>query len=288
MRLARIQLFFLIVSGLFGGVDSTAQTIIRHNAIEDSRDELVFEILKLAVLSADPRAKFIEVDNAIPPGRLSAELDIGGISVLWGSASPAYESKHKAVRLPVLKGLMGHRIFMVHQQNQDLFKKVRTLGDLKKFSAGLGRNWGDVPVLKTAGLPVVTAAGFDNLIHMLDGQRFDYFPRGVHEPWSEVNRVPGLELIVEPNIMLVFPMPMHFYVKPEDAQLHDLIYRGLEAIMLNGEYEDVFYGSQMVGDALEMANIANRRVIRMDNPNLHPDTPLDRKELWLEISALSF
>lgn len=45
---------------------------------------------------------------------------------------------------------------------------------------------------------------------MLDGGRFAAYPRGVHEPWSEIAGRPELELAVEKKLMLAYKMPMYF------------------------------------------------------------------------------
>lgn len=286
MHISRLISLGFVFLGLVTSVN--AETIIHHNDISSAKDALVFDILKLAVLEADPHAKFVVATEKVPSGRLAEELLSGGLSVLWGSSSAARESQFRAVRLPVLKGLLGHRVFIIHKDNQHLFSNIRTLNDLKKLSAGLGRTWGDTQIMKDEGLPVVTASGFINLIHMLDGKRFDYFPRGVHEPWSEVKNSSELEVTVEKDLMLIYPLAMHFYVAPANKELHDLIYKGLETILLNGKYDDLFFDSEMVKDALGKANIANRHIIRMSNPNIPPDTPLDREEFWLKLDAVAF
>ena len=47
---------------------------------------------------------------------------------------------------------------------------------------------------------------------MLEGGRYDYFPRGVHEPWSEITARPHLPLTVEKHILVKYPMPAYLFV----------------------------------------------------------------------------
>ena len=54
----------------------------------------------------------------------------------------------------------------------------------------------------------------------------------------------------------------------------------------DGSFDKLFLNNQMIKDALQKTNLKNRNVIRIDNPNMHPDTPVDRPEFWLDITNL--
>ena len=273
------QTFVCIVS-LFA---STSHALtIRHNAVLDEKEGLLLGILKIAVRQVEPNAVFESPDEFIPQFRAEADLLNGKMSVVWGSSTPEREEKLKAIRIPAIKGLLGHRIFIIRPENQYLFDRVQTLDDLKKLKAGQGVDWGDTEILRSAGLNVITANKYESLFYMADGGRFDYFPRAVHEPWAELANYPELNLTVEKNLLLVYPLTMNFYVAPDNQELHDIIYKGLEMAIQNGAYDEFFFKHPMVKDALEKSNVSQRRVIRIQNPNVHPETPLDRKEFWLD------
>jgi len=260
-----------------------ARLVIQHDAIASEKDRIAFEVLQLAISRVEPNAVFKQVNSKVPPGRLETELLEGGLSVIWGSASQSRDKKYKTIRLPVLKGILGHRIFIIHKDNQYKFDNLQTFDDLKKLTGGLGRTWGDTQIMKNAGLPVVTSKSTDSLLRMVNGQRFDYFPRGLHEPWDEIKRINGLDLVVEKNILLIYPQAMHFYVAPNNQSLHDLIYKGLEMALNNGEHDKLFYNDPMIKQALIQADIKNRTVIKMDNKQLHIETPLTNKEYWISV-----
>lgn len=257
--------------------------VIRHNAVLDETEMLLFGILKTAIEQVDPSIKFDSPSEFIPQSRAEADVLSGRLSVVWASSTAEREENLKAIRIPVIKGLLGHRIFIIRPENQYKFDRVHTLEDLKQLSVGQGVDWGDTAVLRSAGLPVVTANKYESLFYMTDGGRFDYFSRAVHEPWEELRHYQHLDLTVEKNLLLVYPMTMHFYVAPDNQELHDLIYRGLELAMLNGSYDEYFLNHPMVKDALERSDVQNRRVIRIDNPHLPSDTPVNRREFWLEL-----
>lgn len=205
---------------------------------------------------------------------------------MWGSSGKKLESELLPVRIPILQGLLGYRVFIIRKDAQARFDSIKTLEQLKELSAGQASYWGDTQVLKSAGLPVVTSLKYKNLIYMLEGGRFDYFPRGIHEILSEVSVQPDLDVVVEKNILLVYPYAMYFYVKKGNQALHDKLYRGFEMAIADGSYKALFFNNQLIKDALYKHNIKNRTVIRIDNPNMHPDTPFDRAEFWLKIEDI--
>lgn len=257
--------------------------VIRHNAVLDETEMLLFGILKTAIQQVDPSITFDSPAEFIPQSRAEADVLSGRLSLVWASSTPEREQNLKAIRIPVIKGLLGHRIFIIRPENQYKFDQVHTLEDLKQLTVGQGIDWGDTAVLRSAGLPIVTANKYESLFYMTDGGRFDYFSRAVHEPWEELRHYQHLDLTIEKNLLLVYPMTMHFYVAPDNHELHDLIYRGLELAMLNGSYDEYFLNHPMVKDALERSNVQNRRVIRIGNPHLPSDTPVDRPEFWLNL-----
>ena len=82
------------------------------------------------------------------------------------------------------------------------------------YRFGQGRDWSDTTIMRANGMKVVTAVKYDNLFLMADGKRFDGFPRGVHEPWAEIDKRPGLELTVDEHVMLVYRSPFYLFVSP--------------------------------------------------------------------------
>jgi hypothetical protein len=78
------------------------------------------------------------------------------------------------VRLPIDKGLLGYRMFLVREADLPRFATVRTLDDLRKLRVGQGKDWIDVPILRKAGFPVVEGTSYPGLFAMLAAGRFDF------------------------------------------------------------------------------------------------------------------
>ena len=256
------------------------------NKIQGDKEQLVLDILTLALSKSEPESSIKQYKESLPQSRLIDEINLTKIDLMWAGVEPDLESKLLTIRIPILKGLLGHRIFIIKKENQARFDNINTLTDLKQLNAGQGTGWGDTKILKSANIPVTTTLKYSNLFYMLEGERFDYFPRAIHEPWSEIAGLPELNLVVEKKIMLVYPFAMYFFVKKDNQILHDKLHQGLEAAIKDGSFDKLFFNNQTIKDALFKTDIKNRTVLKIDNPAMHPDTPIDRKEFWLDTSNL--
>lgn len=252
----------------------------------DPRNELVIRILELALSKVDSNLDLQQSRNTGNTARNVSEVEAGNLDIMWSGASPENDERLKAVRIPILKGMLGHRIFIIRNGDQPRFDTINTIEDLKNFRAGQGKFWGDTKVLKSAGLPTITTIKYANLFKMLEGDRFDYFPRAIHEPWPEVDSRPELDLVIEKKVMLIYPFAMLFYVNKNNIELHDKIYKGFEMAIQDGSFDDLFFNDSAIKTVLEKANLGERTVIRIDNPFMHPDTPFDRQEFWLDLDQL--
>ena len=191
------------------------------------------------------------------------------------------------IRIPVYKGLMGHRVLLVHRDNQRLFSEVNSFNDLMGFKLGQGRGWPDTTIMKHNGLTVVEATKYSGLFHMTDGKRFDAFPRGIHEPWSEMEARKNLALAVDAHVMLVYKMPFYLFVNPQKAGLAKDLERGLMAAIEDGSFDQYFYQNETVQMVLKKVNLSGFKVFELENPDLPRLTPVDDAKLWVDLQAMS-
>lgn len=286
MRLNSVLL--IIIALLFSMSVSAAEIVVRHNNVDkDSpRDYWPVELLNMALSYDTSNTYRIEgFGEAVNQERLKAMVKEGSLSIMWIGTSKEVEQEFRPIRVPLFKGLLGHRIFIIREGDQARFSRVNTMSDLLKLQAGQGRFWSDTPILESAGIDVVKPVKYINLFHMLDGGRFDYFPRAVHEPWSEVNRDPSLSLQIESDLMLIYPMPLYFFTAIENIELASAIESGLRKGIADGTFDRMFMENRDIRSALEKTNVARRKVFRINNPGLSPETPLDEKALWFDIES---
>ena len=218
--------------------------------------------------------------DMIQQGRVIDLIARGDLTVIAVMTSKEREEKLLPIRIPIFRGLWGHRIFIIKREDLPKFAAVRTEEDLKALWAGQGHDWPDTTILQANGYNVTTSPSYDGLFEMLDSGRFDYFPRAVSEPWREVEEYARYDLVVEPTLLLQYYAPAYFFVSRENTALADRLRRGLEIALQDGSFEELFNTHWYIQEPLQRANIGNRRIFRLENPLLTPETPLDRPELW--------
>lgn len=286
----RRWLLLVLGMGLSAGswqATAAANQVIHNPVAGDPRNEYVIEMLSLALDKSGASLQAVAYPGApMPEGRVCNELDNGGVDVHWSMTSRELEQNYLPVRIPLYRGLLGHRIFIIRDGEQSRFAAVKSFADLKRLTAGQGTLWPDTQILRSGGLTVKTVMDYPRLFPMLEGGRFDYFPRGVHEPWNEVNYHPEFNLVVEPQLMVIYRAPMYFFVNRNNPGLARIIEKGLNAAIADGSFQQTFISNPMIQNVLNQANLQQRRVFYIDNPELSPQTPLDREELWLDISQL--
>ena len=261
-----------------------AKTVVT-NMKSNVQTDYMTGLLKLALSYSGKNYLYSTTAEVYSRPRVMESVKSGAISVMWGGTSEEMERDFLPIRIDAYRGLMNHRLLFIRQGDQARFDRIQTLEDLKQIRFGQGRSWQDAAILENAGLEVIKATKKPSLYHMLDGGRFDAFPRGANEVWTELAAFPNLKITVEKKLVLIYPLPTYFFVTRKDPELAKDIEFGLESAIKDGEFNRYFYSSPEVQDALEKANLANRRAIRINNPYLPKATPLERKELWLDLMS---
>lgn len=241
--------------------------------------KILVETLKRADLQyVYPYASDKDVSNA----RILNDVKTGSLDVMWSMTSRQLENDYQALYFPLFRGMLGMRLGIVKQQNKNIFKDVKTLDDLLAFTAGQGKTWPDTRILEHNGLTVAKTLKYPNLFYMLEGERFDYFPRGINEPWDEIVRHKELNLIVEPHLMVRYRAPLYFFLRKDNITLQKTMIKTLNNMVADGTFEKMFLNDTQVKAALSKANVAGRIIIDLENPLLTDKTPINRKELWFD------
>ncbi len=283
IKILSLCFFVLVSSHAF-----TAEKTIHVNDYSDPNAAYAIKMLKLAIAHSDSPDYQVEVIREdFTQARVNEEVRSGGLlNLCWASSDAQIESQLRPIRIPLFKGLLGYRIFIINKNDQPKFDKVQTLDDLKKLTIGQGRTWADGRILEANGFNVIKTNKYPSLFYMVEGGRFDGFPRGVHEPFSELEARPTMDLAIEKNLMVYYQMPFYLFVSPDNHALAKDLEIGFERAIANGEFDKVFYGDKAIQDVMQKANMKERKVFKLENPLLSKETPVDRKELWFDPQTL--
>lgn len=250
----------------------------------DVTQEYKYQVLELILAKTEatdgPFRIVIAGDEMIKQSRVIDLVNQGELSLIMTMTSRQREEAMLPVRIPIYKGLFGYRIFIIRSSDREKFTMVTNRQQLQNLWAGLGHDWPDLQILKHNGFNTVGGANYRGLFAMLQEGRFDYFPRGLPEPWREVVEEEARDITVEPTLLLHYYAPAYFFVSRTNPKLAERIERGFEMAIGDGSFQQLFDTHWYIQNTLKKADLKNRRVFRLTNPLLTPETPLKRKELW--------
>ncbi|OHU85175.1 hypothetical protein BET10_14405 [Pseudoalteromonas amylolytica] len=245
--------------------------VVRYNIAElsnDPKQSYYIELLRLALQKSVKEYGEYELKalilNDVPQGRtldLLANQDI--IDVHWSVTSIAREQLLGVVYIPLLRGLMGARLFLIHKDDAEKFAQINNPRWLFNHSVGSGVDWPDTKIYEKTGFTVATADS-THLHEMLAQKRFELFPRALHEPWGEIAQ--HSNLMVEPTLALCYPAAMYFFVHPDNHTLRKRLTFGLQQAIEDGSFEALFFSDSIIADAIQRSNFAQRRVLSIPNP----------------------
>lgn len=275
------RLFVLLVLALMS-LQASAEIAVKVVSRGDDNARYAIQMLELALQKSGTGYRLETEDGAWSSARLKQAVSEGEIDVMWAATDIDMEVVSLPVRVPLYKGLLGYRLLLVHPDNLSIFAGVNSLVDLRPFLFGQGAGWPDTKILLANGLKVQQATKYETLFYMVDGKRFDAFPRGANEPWGEIASHPDLKLAVEPHLVLVYKNPFYLFVNPARPGLARLIETGFEKALADGSFDEIFYNDAMVKMVIEKSNIPGRKAFHLENPALPKETPLDDARLWYD------
>ncbi|PCK09193.1 MAG: diguanylate cyclase [Alteromonadaceae bacterium] len=274
----------IIITWLIATAAIAAQITVRVDSRGDANAVYALEMIRLALDKTGGDYEISINDAEVSALRMRMQTLEGKTDVFWTATSTDLEEEFLPVRVPLYKGLLGYRIFIIHKDNKNLFSNVKTFKDLDAFSFGQGRGWTDTTIMEANGLKVTQVTKYHGLFYMADGKRFDAFPRGVNEPWTEIKSRPDLDLTVDENLMFVYKMPYYLLVSPNRKSLAKRLDRGLKIAISDGSFDEIFFNNETVKLVAEKAKLSGRKIFNLDNPDLPPNTPLTDESLWFNVA----
>lgn len=196
---------------------------------ERPRQGYGYRILELALQHCgEPFTLRLSTESA-GPARARMRLEEGDISVYDFGVSPEADQRFSPIHFPIDLGLSGYRRLVVRRDRADKLGAVRTLEQLRLYTAGQGLGWADIRILENVGVRVY-ANTFSALMRMLEGGRFDCLPLGIEEADDllAANRALAPNCVVLPSPVLRYPFARQFYVSRRQPRLRDALQRGLE------------------------------------------------------------
>lgn len=265
-----------------------AKDIIKINkgrSVKDLRSQYNFDILHTAMQLTEPEFGEYEIKiviRGIPSIRLRQMISEGDvINMAMVVTTPEWEKAAVPIRIPLRRGILNYRLLLINKNSLEDFSEIKTIKQLKQKTVGLRRHWSTWQTMTNLDYTVVNAFSYEAIFAMLDKGRFDYIPRGVHEIYDEISmRKNDLKnLMVEPNLALYIPAPFYVFISPNETRLIKRFQLGLNRMVEQGILKEML--NKHYAKFLKRADLKNRLILNVGNPDLPPETPLQRKDLWM-------
>ena len=286
----------LAAAGWFFATAATAAPTVfiypRSESAVDSQVVYDYELLREALEATAGTHGPYELRPSAPAmnqARAADEIAAGSalVNVFARSTTLEHEQRLLPVRIPIDKGLISYRVFLIRADMQPKFAAVNSLDELRTYSVGSYATWADTRILREAGFKVVTGDSYEGLFRMLVARRFDFFSRSADEALREFDERRDLlpEMRVEENLLLHFPTTRFFFVQrsEEGTRLAARIEAGLNRMIRDGSFDALFL--KYKGPLIERAHLKTRKTFAIDNPLLSPETQATRRqrpELWFD------
>jgi ABC-type amino acid transport substrate-binding protein len=229
------------------------------SSASDARASYYIELLGMVMRKSGLPFEMRAYDNKMVGARVVQALEENqSVTVSWIGRQEVLDERLLPIKRELDHGILGTRLMLIRERDREAFGRIRTIDQLRNYSAGQQRDWIDTRILRANGLPVVPAALYGSLFDMLAAGRFDYYPRGAVEIWDELRQFGKLGLIVEPTLALRYPFVTWFYVSRKNPALAQALEKGLQTAQADGSMERLF--DRYNGDALRRARLSDRTV----------------------------
>lgn len=264
----------------------------RAESTTDSQYLYDYELLRQALEATVPTHGPFEIrpsDEPMNQARAGDEIAAGSplVNIFARSTTAEHEKRLLPIRIPIDKGLVSWRVFLIRSDMEAKFAAVESLEDLRAYSVGSFPTWADTGVLRAGGFKVVTGDSYEGLFRMLVDRRFDFFSRSADEAYREYDerRVRLPDMKVEQRLLLYFPTTRYFFVqRSEDGQrLAERIEAGLDLMIRSGSFDAHFL--RYKGALIARAHLKTRKAFYIDNPFMSPETRAllkSRPEMWFD------
>ncbi len=241
--------------------------------------------LALSKVTAPQNRKTVKFSLNMPQARALKELELGHrIDVYWAGTSIEREERLRAIRIPLLKGLLGYRVALVHKDIHLALSSVETAKALLQYRPCQGELWPDTSILEAGGFTVLKSPRYEPMFKQVNLRRCDFFPRGVHEAGAEYKAAKKIypNIRLNKDVIIHYPFPMYFFVNKSNRQLAELIRKGLEKAIDDGSFAQHMHTSEVTKGLFPVESWINVRFLELPNPLLPADTDTKNPRYWIQ------
>lgn len=207
------------------------------------------------------------------------------LDVMHSMSNAERENEFIAVKIPLLKGLMGKRMLFVNRANLAEFQGMTELSQLKQKVGCQGIHWPDSDILEANGFNIARVVVFEAMFEMVVKGRCDYFARGIHEIYPELSSIKDKhpELVIVPNIIVSYPAPVYFFLGQHNQALANRIEVGLFRLKQSGQFDIMMQQNPLTEHVFPLSKWQEVKVFEITNSLLPNLNSTESEQDWLQL-----
>ncbi|MEX0299346.1 MAG: hypothetical protein AB3N28_09770 [Kordiimonas sp.] len=264
-----VYLFFCVASFPVLAVDFYIQ-----KPYDQPNADYEVKLLRIALDHMPGQHTITFVPISYSQGRAFRELARGTapINILYSGYSKEREAITRMVYVPLTRGLLGNRMFIIHEKDDALFKNITHLEQLtNRITVGVGTTRPEEIILPSAGFSIVRSPG-NQLIPMFLRGRFTSLLYGLDEidlVYSDItNQQTNRSTIINKDILLSYKFDSFFFVQPGDDIRANLVEEGLKRAYASGAFMEHFRNFPPIQVGLSLFDTHKPKVFKIVNPDL--------------------
>lgn len=244
------------------------------------------KLLRIALDHMPGDHNIFYVDTPHSQGRSFRELASGSaaINVLYSGYSREREATTRMVYVPLTRGLLGHRMFIMHKEALPSLQGITTVDQLaRRITVGIGTTRPGEIILPAAGFSIVRSPSHQ-LIPMLLRGRFTGLFYGLDEVdilLQEItSQTGGADMVLNTNFVLAYPFDSFFFTAPGDTIRAQLIEQGLKNAYASGAFMQHFESFPPIQAGLALMQRHEPKLFTIENPDLSDAVKAIPAEYW--------
>ncbi|EWH12196.1 hypothetical protein DS2_00695 [Catenovulum agarivorans DS-2] len=243
------------------------------------------QVLLTAALDSHPK---YSVNGHYTNHPIKRDLDMlrfNELDIVWHPTNHELEQEFLAIRIPITQGLLGFQSIVVKKQRLPEFNLTNQRRLLASLVFGAARGTGDHQIYSSAGLTGVYSSNENTLVHMLEGDRFDYLPTSTHRAHRLVADNPELNLTIVPNLVVSFVKPIYFFVNRNNPRLASVLAEQIETLITKGDLDELLHQQAFAAHTINKLSNEKLVAIELVNPALPEETPLANSRYWYQFNS---
>lgn len=290
-NIALIFFIGLLNTGICYAQGKSTITVMPKLSDADATHDYKISMLSLAIEKSEDKygpAELVYTTKPFTQGRAIKLLEEPSfLDVVPSGTTKIREQAYRAIKIPLMKGLLGYRVLVIRKQDRAKFAAITSPEQLKELVACQETYWPDTDILEANGFKVRRVTHYKSLFNMVAMKRCDYFPRGIHEGYSEIAALTcqtgQTALEVFDDIILSYPFPLYFFTSKNNENLANRVTYGLEQALEDGSFDQMMREHPTMTHLYPVERWKSKRFFRLNNPLLPQNTPLGDRRLWIRL-----